>query len=295
MYDTYLGDFPWRRFKEYISLSADRFEILRGLLEEAVLDYTVLEIAGNRHLVVAPPPPEEEYLRRPPVILVAHHDRAEGSSGANDNSAGVFILLEAAVKLKKNNAINWIVIFTDKEELKKGESLQTQGSFALATGLINVKMDKAKIFCFDACGAGDTLIISSTLEYLLKKEKGGDRIRESILELRSMALGTARNLGMQKVLLAPVPFSDDAGFFCAGLAAQTITILPSAECTQLISEIRKNPEFAEVLINAESRQNNRSKSIPETWRYLNTSGDCYPRLTPQHFRAWVRFAEALCK
>ena len=295
MQDTYLRGFPWRRFKEFISLSADRFKILRELLDEAILDYTVLEIAGNRHLVIAPPPPEEEYLRRPPVIMVAHNDRTEGSPGANDNSAGVFILLEAAVKLKKDNAINWIIIFTDKEELKKGENLQAQGSYALATGLINVKMDKAKIFCFDACGAGDTLIISSTLEYLLKKERGGEKMKEALMELRNIALATARNLGMKKVLLSPIPFSDDAGFFCAGLAAQAITILPSAECIQLISEIRKNPEFVEVLINAESRQNNRSKSIPETWRYLNTASDSFMRLTPQHFRIWVRFAESLCK
>ena len=295
MHDSYLRGIPWRRFKEFLSLNANRFLILKELLEEAALEYSVLEIAGNRHLVIAPPPPEEEYLRRPPIILVAHYDRAPGSPGANDNSAAAFILLETAIKLKKDNEKNWIIIFTDKEELKPGESIQAQGSYTLAAGLRNVKMEKAKIFCFDACGAGDTLIISTTLEYLLKKEGGGEKIRESIIELRNIALNTARNLGMAKVLLAPIPFSDDAGFFRAGLAAQTFTTLPSSECIQLVSELRRNQEFAEVLINAESRKSGRSKYIPETWRYLNTASDSYLRLTPQYFRTWVRFAEGLYK
>lgn len=294
MHDSYLKGIPWYRFKDFLSLTANRFSILKELLDEAKVEYSVLDIGGNRHLVIAPPPPEEEYLRRPPIILVAHYDRAQGSPGANDNSAGVFILLEAAINLKRDNAKNWIIIFTDKEELKTGESIQTQGAYTLATGLKNVKMEKTKIFCFDACGAGDTLLISTTLEYLLKKEGGGEKMRESIIELRNFALDTSRNLGMNKVLLAPVPFSDDAGFFRAGLAAQTITILPSSECIQLVSELRKNLEFTEVLINAELRKANRSKSIPETWRYLNSPSDSYLRLTPQHFRVWRRFAEALC-
>jgi len=295
MVDSFLREYPWQRFKEFISPNADRFKILKELLHEAALEYTVLDIAGNHHLVIAPHPPEEGYVRRKPVILVAHHDRAAGSPGANDNSAAVFILLETAIKLKRENAFNWVIIFTDKEELKEGESILDQGSYALAEGLKNAKMEKARIFCFDACGAGDTLIISNTLEYLLKKEGGGDKIRESIMELRMLALDTARNLGMKKVLLSPTPFSDDAGFFRAGLAAQTITVLPAAECLQLVSELRKNQEFAEVLISAESRRNYRSKAIPDTWRYVNTAGDSYLRLSAQHFRTWMRFAEALCK
>ncbi|MDR0496253.1 MAG: hypothetical protein LBH42_01410, partial [Treponema sp.] len=90
-------------------------------------------------------------------------------------------------------------------------------------------------------------------------------------------------------------FSDDAGFFRAGLAAQTITMLPSEECIQLVSGLRKNPEFAEALVNAEFRHKKHTKSIPETWRRLNTPGDSYLRLTPEHFRTVVRFAVELCK
>jgi len=293
MDESYLRGIPWRRFKEFISPQAERFTILKELLEEAALDYTVLELAGARHFVVAPPKPEERFLRRRPSMLVAHYDRARDSPGANDNSAGVFLLFETAVKLKNENAKNWVIIFTDKEELKPGESIQNQGAYTLAMGLKNSKKENPKIFCFDACGTGDTLVISTTADYLLKKERGRSELHESLAGLQKLALDTARDLGMVKVLLAPTPFSDDAGFFRAGLAAQAITMLPSAECIQLMAELRKNADFTDTLINAELRQGSRAKSIPETWRCLNTPSDSYLRLTPEHSRTVVRFAGAL--
>lgn len=282
---------------EFISPDAGRFTILKELLEEAALEYKVIDMAGQRHIIVAPPPPEEKYLRRPPSILVAHYDRTEGSPGANDNSAGVFLLIETAIKLRKKNKTNWVIIFTDKEELKPGEGIEAQGSYSLAAGFKNLKnsaMEKSRIFCFDTCGTGDTMVISTTLESLLKKEGGGSKLLDSVLELRQFALNTARDLGMAKVLLAPTPFSDDAGFFRAGVAAQTITMLPSEECIRLVSELRKNQDFADVLISAELRRNIRSHLIPETWRSLNSPIDSHLRLTPNHYRTVVKFAEALC-
>ena len=289
-----LKGIPWQRFMEFISRTADRFTILKELLDEAGLEHKVIEIAGGRHFIVAPPPPKEKYLQHHPTILVAHYDRAEGSPGANDNSAAVFLIFETAVKLKNSGAINWIIIFTDKEELKTGESIQAQGSYALAAGLKNLKMENAKIFNFDACGIGDTIIISNTIETLLRKDGGWEKLKDTILELRNLALDTARNLTMKKVLLAPAPLSDDAGFFRAGLIAQTITVLPSKECIQLVSDLRKNPDFADALISAEMRKANRTQAIPETWRCLNTPLDSHLRLTPQYYRTIVRFAEALC-
>jgi hypothetical protein len=291
----HLTGVPWQRFMDFISPAADRLSILKETLKEAELEHRVTEMAGCRHIIVTPPPDQPKTVgHRPPTILVAHYDRAEGSPGANDNSTGVFLLIETAMKLTKKNEDSWLIIFTDKEELKPGEKIESQGAYTLAEGLKNLKMEKAKIFSFDACGTGDTLIISTTLESLLKKEAAGAKLRESILELRNFALDTARNLNMAKVLLAPVPFSDDAGFFRAGLIAQTITMLPSNECIQLVAELRKNPDFAEVLISAEMRQANRTQSIPDTWRGLNSPVDSYLRLTPEHFRTVVRFAEALC-
>ena len=290
MHSSYFKGMPWRHFKEFISPNADRFSILNGILKELALDYSVPEIAGNRHFVIAPQ--SEGY--RSPVVLVAHYDRYEGSPGANDNSAGVFLLLETAARLKKKDEKNWIIIFTDKEELKPGEGITSQGSYSLAKGLLTVKMKGAKVFCFDVCGAGDSFIISTTLDYLLNREGTGEKIQRSLKKLQNMALDAARELRTIKVFLAPTPLSDDAGFFRAGLAAQTITTLPAAEYNRLSAELRKNPEFAEVLVNAEIWKNNRTRAIPETWRILNSPGDSHLRLTPEHFRTVIRFAETLC-
>ena len=293
----YLNPMPWRRFMEFISAEAQRFIIIKELLEEASLKYIVLEIDGSRHIIVTPHQSEQKYFNSPPpTILVAHYDRAEGSPGANDNSVGVFLLIETAVKFKRLKYIDWVVIFTDKEELKTGESLLSQGSYALAASLKTLNMENSKIYCFDACGNGDTLIVSTTIEYLLRKEGNREKQLESIIELRNYALDTARNLGIKKILLAPTPFSDDVGFFRGGLPAQTITILPSVESSKLLTELRRNQEFTEFLINAEFRQSNLdSTAIPNTWRNLNTAKDSHLRLTPKNFRTVVRFAEALCR
>ena len=293
----FLNPMPWRRFMEFISPKAERYNIIKELLEEADLEYNVLDLAGSRHLVVIPRQSGNKFLNTPPpTILVAHYDRVEGSPGANDNSVGVFLLIETAVKFKKLKEMNWVIIFTDKEELKPGESLLSQGSYALAASLKSLKMENSKIFCFDACGNGDTLIVSTTIEYLLKKEGGREKQLESVMVLRNYALEVARNLGITKIFLAPTLFSDDAGFFRGGLAAQTITMLPSAESSKLLSELRRNQKFTDVLINAELRHlNGSSLAIPNTWRCLNTPKDSHLRLTPRNFRTVVRFAEALCR
>ncbi|MCL2070404.1 MAG: M28 family peptidase [Treponema sp.] len=305
MSDQKLKGSSWKRFEEFISLEADRFKILQELIEEASLEYKVLEISGSRHFIISPvqpkapkgqsSPSQENYLRRPPVILVAHYDRAEGSPGANDNSAAVFILLETAVKLKKDAVFNWLVIFTDKEELKPGESIQAQGAYVLAKGFELLKTGKNRIFCFDACGTGDTLIISTTLEHLLGKDGAGEKLRQPMMELRKLALKAARNLGMKKVQLAPTPFSDDLGFFRAGLCAQTITMLPSAEYNRLVYEMQKDAELAGALIKAKSRKKDEGHFMPETWRKLNSPEDCFQNLTPRNFQTLMHFAEALCR
>jgi hypothetical protein len=288
-----LAPIPWQRFMDFISPAANRITILKETLKEAELEYKVTEIAGCRHLIITPPDKHKTIGRRQPVILLAHYDRVKGSPGANDNSAGVFLLIETAIKLMKKNKTDWIIIFTDREELKTGDKVKAQGSYALAEGLKNLKMEKAKVFSFDVCGTGDTLIISTTLEPLLKKETTGEKLKD-YLALRKFALDTARNLSIAKVLLIPTPFSDDVGFFRAGLIAQTVTMLPSKECIQLVADLRKNPELAEAFISAEMKQANLSMSIPDTWRAINSPIDSHLRLTPENFRTVVRFAEALC-
>ena len=155
-------------------------------------------------------------------------------------------------------------------------------------------MGNSKVFCFDGCGVGDTLIISTTLEYLLNREESGEKMQKSFMELRNMALSAVRELKTVNAFLAPTPFSDDVGFLRAGFAAQTITMLPLDEYNRLNSELRKNQKLAEIIINTKIWKNSRARYIPETWRALNGPSDSYLRLTPEHFRKVIRFAEALC-
>jgi hypothetical protein len=289
---------PWGRFRKFITPEADRFGLLKELLEETKLDFKVVTLSGNRYFFIAPPLPGETFLRRRLTVLVAHYDRVPGSPGANDNGAGVFLLVQTALKLQAEKVFNWLIVFTDKEELESGESVLNQGAYALASGFRDAGLEDPRIYSFDACGTGDTLVISTTAELLLKRKDPNPekkKIRRSIRELREKALEIARNLGMEKVLLAPTPFSDDAGFFRAGMAAQTITMLPSDECGPLVSALRKNPLFADALVNRELQNAHDRRLIPETWRRLNGPGDSFLRLTPQHFRIVTRFAEALCK
>ena len=106
---------------------------------------------------------------------------------------------------------------------------------------------------------------------------------------------------MEKVLLVPTHFSDDAGFLLAGLAAQTITVLPSEEAADLASLLRTKPEFIDALISREALfatqanpQTGTKLRIPETWRSLNGPEDGPQRLTPRHYKRVVTFACELC-
>ncbi|MDR0377231.1 MAG: M28 family peptidase [Spirochaetaceae bacterium] len=287
------GDAPYNRFREFIAPGADRLGVLTSLLDNIHLPYQTADIAGNRHVLVFP---STAGAGSPPKsVLVAHYDRTAGSPGANDNSAAVFILMETAMRLHRQENETWLVIFTDKEELSGDEGIREQGSYTLAKFLRTAGLGGNRFYIFDACGAGDTLIISTTADRLMKDEKGigVSRARRQVQLLRRRALEASRRLIMEKVLLAPTPFSDDAGFLRAGIAAQTITALPAVEAARLAA-LRHRNGFAEALINREAAPGFR-RFIPETWRTLNSPADSILRLTPQNFGQVVRFACELCR
>jgi hypothetical protein len=296
---------PYERFFDFIAPDADRYAILFAQTEKLMLNSAVIPLGEHSHFFIFP----GGYSLKPsaggifpfsgqsPVVLVAHYDRVAGSSGANDNSAAVFQLLKAALRLGELGADYWIIIFTDKEELGAGEGIRDQGSFTLAEKLKTWGLGKARVFNFDACGTGDTFVISSTTDYLLKNDKrpGLRGTKQSLLSLRDHALDTARYLRLSKVLLVPTPFSDDAGFLRAGIPAQTITMLPAEEAAPYASLLRKRPEFADSLIAGTIENKADRLLIPETWRCLNGPSDSHLRLTPEFYDRVVRFAVELCR
>ncbi|MDR2701330.1 MAG: Zn-dependent exopeptidase M28 [Spirochaetaceae bacterium] len=294
---------PYNCFREFISPEADRFALLCSVLDQCSLPRQVLEIAGKLHIAAGP----EKGFNACGLIFTAHYDRTSDSSGANDNGAAVFQLIETALRIyappqtmvMSPVAVQTtapprrpvLFIFTDGEELSKGESLRRQGAYSLGLHLKQNGMGNSRIFTFDACGAGDTLIISTAADQLLKNETGpgADAMRRKVQVLRQTALEAARKARLENVLLLPTPFSEDAGFLLAGMTAQTITVLPQNEAA-VCSSLVRNGKAAALLSNA---VNVDRRLIPETWKSLNGPGDSPLRLTPEHWKKVSAFANAL--
>jgi hypothetical protein len=302
---SWTDDSPYDRFYDFIAQNADRYKIILERIRTLKLNSAVIPVAGNRHFFIFPKNQELPrasggvfpFRNQSPVMLVAHYDRVMGSPGANDNSAAVFHLLKAASILDQRNMNYWMIVFTDKEEIASGESISAQGSFSLAEKLISWGLENVKIFNFDACGTGDTFIFSSTTDHILKNSESPAirKAKKLTRKLRDYALETAHYMRLNKVLLLPTPFSDDAGFLRAGLPGQTITMLPSREAGRYADLLRLRPEFADALIAGGIKNPVERRNIPETWRLLNSAQDKPSRLTPRFFAQVVRFAVELCR
>ncbi|MDR2471712.1 MAG: Zn-dependent exopeptidase M28, partial [Treponema sp.] len=176
---------PYRRFMEFIAPGADRFGLLRSILDENGLAHEVLALGDKRHILLSGGPAGGR------SIYTAHYDRTAGSPGANDNGAAVFLLMETALRPGTGPAL---FIFTDGEELSGDESLRDQGSYNLGLYLRQKGLGEAPVFTFDACGTGDTLIISTAADELLKNENapGAEAARRRVQALRDNALEAAR-------------------------------------------------------------------------------------------------------
>jgi hypothetical protein len=283
-------------FGEFISSDADRLEVLKKVLSVYALPFNIVSIDGSNHIFVTP---DLSYaLKNSGIcILAAHYDRVQGSPGANDNSAAVFQLIEAAIKLHTEHEKNWLIIFTDKEEILPNGSIRDQGSYGLAKIFSGMGNGNQQFYIFDACGTGDTIILSSTVDFLLKNKegKGIDKTRTNIQKLRAEALKCARDNSIKNILLTPTPFSDDAGFLSAGIAAQTITVLPAGEAAEIANMLRAKPQLSELLIKKGKSHFHELPFIPQTWKRMNGPGDTELFLTPEHYPQIIRFAYALCK
>jgi len=296
---------PYDRFFEFIAPAADRFAVLFEHVQRLDLNTLVLSIEGNRHFFLFPdginlklsPGTAFPFRGESPVVLTAHYDRVDGSPGANDNSASVFMLLKTALRLGELGADNWIIIFTDKEELRCGEGIQEQGSYSLAKKMCQLGLENARVFNFDACGTGETFVFSNTADYLLEKNKkpSFQKTSQRMRALREKAFSAARNLRVSHMLLVPTPFSDDAGFLQGGIPSQTVTMLPSCEAAPLASLLRNRPSFADAVIAGAARNSAERMLLPETWRCINSPLDNHLRLTPENFEKIVRFAVELCE
>jgi len=296
---------PYDRYSYFIALKVDRYKALQQTIEKLGFNCMTAAVAGNRHFLIFPP---NKKIPRPagtalpamdenPYMFTAHYDRVEGSPGANDNSIAVFHLLRAAMLLTEKKVENWMIVFTDKEELVQGETFDKQGSYSLAQQLRAWGLEKARIFNFDACGTGDTFIFSNIIDSILGSNQSPNiiKVKNELQQLRSHTLETAHRLRYDKMLLAPMPFCDDMGFLRAGFAAQTITMLPAEEAKQYEGVLRSRPEFADLIISGGIKNSAERRYLPATWKNMNTPADTPDRLTPNSFEQLLTFIVETCR
>lgn len=286
----------------FTATAVDRYLFLFNYLRERALSPQRAEINGSKHILVSSPGIGGGL--RIERVLLAHYDRADGSPGANDNAAAVFQLICAAELLRKENLDSWLIVFTDKEESAPGRGVRTQGSFGLAEGFKSIGIAGADFYIFDACGRGDTVIVSTTVDALLADHavdgnEAVDRARRRARELRMRALEAGSSVWGGKILLSPTPFSDDAGFLAAGLPAQTITLLPEREAAAVVRRLRSQPDRVHALINEAAKISLGEKAyralLPETWKALHGRSDCVDALTLDSFPLMTRLAVRLAR
>lgn len=266
-------------FHRFTEPGADRYRLLWDFLSTSQLAPQPIKLADSQHILLCSPQGWGD--KKSPRVLVAHYDCVPGSPGANDNGAAVLQLIMAAKEMYQRKTTNWFILFTGKEERKRGSAINSQGSYLVAQGFKSIGFEKAQVYIFDACGRGNTMIFSTALEQLSPQSLTPTMLERIRLtrNLRSHALDTARKLMIRRLHILPTPFSDDLGFISAGFAAQTITMLPEQEAQLLLNNPFRGKEYPHIL----------------TWDLMNSPQDRRETLTEDGFNIIPSFATALCE
>ena len=198
-----------------------RREALIEILEEMDAPYTVFEdrVRNRRPQNVVVPFHEGN----PRSVIGAHYDSVSGSTGANDNAAGVCVLLEALKHmLKTPPSVPVDVVFFDQEER----------GFRGSQGYIErVSSENIRAFLnLDVCGVGDTITLAprehvtySPLKNTLEQvEQSGRHQVRTIHEL---------------------PINDAWSFEQADIPNVTACILPYDEVDKMVSYVRAMNKF----------------------------------------------------
>ena len=276
-------------FEAFLKPSIDRPGFISSWLTSHTIPHSVLKLAGKKHIIVRFSSSAYDPRFRMKT-LVAHHDRVENTPGANDNSAACFQLMLCALRLNQMDSVtsvpfphNTRIIFTDGEEAAGEKGVSGQGSYSLGEGLRRLKMTDDDVFVFDACGRGDTLIVSTSgIHVRGKTGKNFDRVH-------AQATRIAVKVAPESWVQLPTPYSDNAGFLAAGIASQVITILPHEEASTLLkgfgNSIAEQEKMMQIITGKGLRdQNNGSVDvIPRTWTLMHTKDDTAESLTPQAF------------
>lgn len=285
---------------EFVKPDIDRKDFIQKYLLDIGVNSTVIVLDGKHHILVEFD--KSGYnLRYKSKTLVAHYDRVNGTSGANDNSSGVFALLEACKRIKDfKGEHNTRVIFTDGEEDgRKGVS--SQGAFSLAKKFRELNTDTGDVYVFDCVGRGEIPVIAE-VEFNSKTER--KFINEySVLEshLKNFVLKNSIS-GFDNIVL-PASFSDNAGFIANGIPAVCLTMLPKDEVVNYMSNLKRIAGLRESVMNRKLEdipdkikpEYVLRESIPLTWKYFHTQFDNITTLTPVSFSIVAKIIDDIIK
>lgn len=273
-------------FIDFLQPDCNRKEFIQEKLLSYGINSSSIVIDGKSHIYVDFS--KNNYNTRFKIkTLVAHYDRVPSSTGANDNTSGVFALIEAAKRLSTSDFVhNTRIIFTDGEEDGRFGVLE-QGAFSLAKRLKELNSIDGEVFVFDCVGRGEVPVISE-IEFPKNVDVSFYR---KYMNLVSNTNSIISNYSPYNNMILPTSFSDNAGFIANGIPAVLITMLPKDEVANYMSNLKRIPGLKESVLNRKLEDvPNKSQpeyilreSIPLTWKYFHTQYDNITTLTPVSF------------
>lgn len=285
-------------FIDFLQPDCNRKEFIQEKLLSYGINSSSIVIDGKSHIYVDFS--KNNYNTRFKIkTLVAHYDRVSSSTGANDNTSGVFALIEAAKRLSTSDFVhNTRIIFTDGEEDGRFGVLE-QGAFSLAKRLKELNSIDGEVFVFDCVGRGEVPVISE-IEFPKNVDVSFYR---KYMNLVSNTNSIISNYSPYNNMILPTSFSDNAGFIANGIPAVLITMLPKDEVANYMSNLKRIPGLKESVLNRKLEDvPNKSQpeyilreSIPLTWKYFHTQYDNITTLTPVSFSIISKIIDEISK
>ncbi|MBQ0003007.1 MAG: M28 family peptidase [Treponema sp.] len=283
---------------EFVKPDLDRKDFIQKELLKSGIKSSVIIIDGKSHIYVDFP--KQHYNPKFKIkTLVAHYDRVPNTLGANDNSSGVFVLLDAARRLSQfEGEHNTRIIFTDGEEEGRF-GIKGQGAYSLASRFKELNSMDGEVFVFDSVGRGDVPVIAE-----VELAENTDRIfAKKYLNFLSFTKNLVSKYSTLQNVILPASFSDNAGFIANGIPSVCITMLPKDEVLNYMTSLARLPGLRESVMNRKLEDVPEKikpeymlrESIPLTWKYFHTQYDNITTLTPVSFEIMKKITDEIIK
>ncbi len=188
---------------------------------------------GGKHCGFNQPRPQR-------LVIGAHYDSVEGSTGANDNAAGVSVLIRLTEALFENTEDSVDLAFFDREEWPDKGSEQ----YIEQVGRENIRA----MVNLDVCGYGRQIAVSA---------KGS---RENPKFVHLMAQGVLDKHSVK--ILGILPPGDDVSFDAAEIPNVSVAVLPEGD-SEVFEELADYLQRGEKLTQEKQGELfSRLKSLP---------------------------------